>query len=112
MDRPSQIRCRVTGHTGDWAHPDAQCVRVRVCTRCGEVTRRQEHTWSAFGYLGHGRCEQERRCERCRATETRMLHAWGPWRYVGPDSLLLKLHQSHVCARCGAVEELAFERAF
>jgi len=87
-------------------------VRVRVCPRCGDVVRRQQHTWSAYAYGAHHRCEQQRRCERCRATETRVLHVWGPWHYVGPDSFLLKLRQSHVCRRCGLEEHQEFERAF
>jgi hypothetical protein len=108
----ARARCRVTGHTGDWALPDAACIRVRVCQRCGDVTRSQEHTWSASRYLTGGRCEQERRCERCRVTETRVLHQWGPWRYTGPDSLLLELRQQRFCGRCGTQEQADFERAF
>jgi ribosomal protein L40E len=72
----------------------------------------QEHAWNAFGYVAPGRCEQERRCRRCGATESRVLHSWGPWRYVGPDRFLLRLHQVHVCGRCGAEEQTEFERAF
>lgn len=63
----ARARCRVVGHTGDWSHPDAECIRVRVCKHCGDVAREQEHTWSAFRYVAPGRCDQERRCERCRA---------------------------------------------
>jgi ribosomal protein S27AE len=101
----------VIGHTGDWASPDAECVRVRRCERCGDVTAEQTHTWSAFGYVAPHRCEQERRCQRCGATEFRVLHEWGPWSYVGPDQFVLELHQVHTCGRCGAEEKTEFERA-
>jgi hypothetical protein len=102
----------MVGHTGDWANPDSRCVRVRVCKRCGDVTTEQEHTWSAFEYVAPNRCEQERRCLRCGTVESRVVHEWGPWRYVGPDSLQLKLHQEHVCSRCGVDEKTDFQRAF
>ena len=95
----ARTSCRVAGHTGDWMYPDAQCVRVRRCKRCGEVTSKQEHEWSAFGYVATGRCEQERRCDRCGAIESRVLHSWGPWLY-GLDSYV----QFHLCGRCGAEE--------
>jgi hypothetical protein len=95
--------CRVAGHTGDWTYPDARCVRVRRCKRCGEVTSKQEHTWSAFEYAATGPCEQERRCDRCGALEPCVLHSWGPWRYVGPDDCQL-VRQFHTCGRCGAKE--------
>ena len=98
-NRLAGICCRVVGHTGDWTYPDAQCVRVRMCKRCGQVISKQEHAWSAFGYLAAGRCEQERRCERCGAVESRVLHSWGPWLY-GLDNYF----QSHICDRCGAEE--------
>jgi hypothetical protein len=96
--------CRVAGHTGDWTYPDERCVRVRMCKRCGEVTSKQEHTWSAFGYVATSRCEQERRCQWCGAIESRVLHRWGPWLYVGPDNCQLMLRQFHTCGRCGAEE--------
>ena len=64
--------CRVAGHAGDWTYPDERCVRVRMCQRCGDVTSKQEHEWSAFGYLAASRCEQERRCHRCGAIESRI----------------------------------------
>ena len=112
MGRLSRTYCQVAGHAGDWTHPDAACVRVRTCRRCGAVSTRQEHTWTEFTYLAADRCEQERRCQRCRTVESRVLHRWGPWRYVGPDSFLLKLRQSHTCGRCGAEEQADFERAF
>ena len=96
--------CRVAGHTGDWTYPDAQCVRVRMCKRCGEVTSKQEHAWSAFGYVAAGRCEQERRCQRCGAVESRVLHRWGPWLYVGNYDA----RQFHICGRCGAKERTRY----
>jgi len=95
----ARARCRVAGHTGDWTYPDEQCVRVQMCQRCGQVTSKQEHTWSAFGYLAASRCEQERRCDRCGAVESRVLHSWGPWLY-GLDNYF----QFHICGRCGAEE--------
>ena len=97
-NRLARTYCRVAGHTGDWTYPDAQCVRVRMCKRCGEVTSKQEHTWSAFGYVAASRCEQERRCERCGTIESRVLHRWGPWLYVGNYDA----RQFHICGRCGA----------
>lgn len=93
--------CRVVGHAGDWTYPDDRCVRVRVCERCGEVTDRQEHTWTAFTYAASDRCDQERRCERCGAVESRSVHEWGPWRYVGTEQ---HFRQCHRCRRCGAEE--------
>jgi hypothetical protein len=88
----------VTGHTGDWTYPDGQCVRIRMCQRCGEITSKQEHTWSPFEYVAPGQCEQERRCDRCGAAESRVQHSWGPWRYASErDS-----RQAHTCRRCGA----------
>lgn len=96
--------CQVAGHTGDWTYPGAQCVRVRMCKRCGDVTSKQEHTWSAFGYVATGRCEQERRCDRCGAVESRVLHRWGPWLYVGNYDA----RQFHTCGRCGAKERTRY----
>jgi hypothetical protein len=110
-NRLARRYCRVVGHTGDWTYPDAQCVRVRMCKRCGEVTSKQEHTWSAFGYVATGRCEQERRCQRCGAIESRVLHNWGPWLYAGPDNWQLMFRQYHTCGRCGAVEHTDLARA-
>ena len=81
----ARTSCRVVGHTGDWTYPDERCVRVRMCERCGEVTKRQEHTWTAFEYVANKRCEQERRCDRCGAVESRVVHQWGPWLYVGTE---------------------------
>ena len=78
-NRLARTYCRVAGHTGDWTYPDAQCVRVRMCKRCGEVTSKQEHTWSAFGYVAASRCEQERRCQRCGAIESRAPDRRGRW---------------------------------
>ena len=98
-NRLARTYCRVAGHTGDWMYPDARCVRVRRCKRCGDVTSKQEHTWSAFGYVATSRCEQERRCDRCGAVESRVLHRWGPWLY-GLDNWF----QFHICDRCGAEE--------
>jgi hypothetical protein len=98
----ARTHCRVTGHTGDCIYPDERCVRVRMCKRCGEVTSKQEHTWSAFEYTATGRCEQERRCQWCGAIESRVAHSWGPWLYVGPDNFQLILRQSRTCGRCGA----------
>jgi len=66
----------VTGHTGDWTYPDERCVRVRMCQRCGEITSKQEHTWSPFEYVTATRCEQERRCDWCGAAESRVQHSW------------------------------------
>ena len=73
----ARAHCRVTGHTGDWTYPDGQCVRIRMCQRCGEITSKQEHAWSPFEYVAAARCEQERRCDRCGAqAKTRVtLHA-------------------------------------
>jgi hypothetical protein len=98
-NRLARICCRVVGHAGDWTYPDERCVRVRMCKRCGQVTSKQEHAWSAFGYLAADRCEQERRCDRCGAVESRVLHGWGPWLY-GLDNYF----QFHICGRCGAEE--------
>ena len=95
--------CRVAGHTGTWTYPDERCIRVRMCQRCGQVTSKQEHEWSAFGYLAAGRCEQQRRCDRCNAIESRVLHSWGPWLY-GTDNYLNGPCSFHVCGRCGAQE--------
>ena len=99
------------GHTGDWTDPGAGCVRVRICTRCGDVTTEHEHTWSAFEHVTSNRCEQERRCQGCGAIEFRVLYECGPWRYAGPDSFQLKLHQVHTCGRRGVEEQTEFERA-
>jgi hypothetical protein len=107
-----RVVCRLAGHTGDWVSAASPCVRVRTCTRCGEVDTEQQHAWTPFAYRSAGRCEQERRCERCGATEHRVVHVWSPWRYAGPDQFLLKLHQVHTCRRCGTEEEGEFERAF
>jgi hypothetical protein len=96
--------CRVAGHTGEWTYPDERCVRVRMCNRCCEVTSKQEHTWSAFGYLTTGRCEQQRRCQWCGAVESRVLHRWGPWLYVGSYDA----RQFHTCGRCGAKEHTRY----
>lgn len=98
--------CRVAGHTGDWTYPDERCVRVRMCRRCGAVTSKQEHAWSAFGYLATDGCDQERRCDWCGAVESRVLHSWGPWRYVGPDNFAMVFRQFRTCGRCGAKEHL------
>ena len=95
--------CRVAGHIGDWTYPDERCVRVRMCKRCGEVTSKQEHTWSAFEYVAASRCEQERRCHRCGAIESRVSHRWGPWRYTGEDPIYA-IRQFTTCGRCGAEE--------
>jgi hypothetical protein len=95
--------CRVAGHAGDWTYPDERCVRVRMCQRCGDVTSKQEHEWSAFGYLAASRCEQERRCHRCGAIESRIRHDWGPWRYAGEDPIYA-VRQVTTCGRCGAEE--------
>jgi hypothetical protein len=94
----TRTHCRVIGHTGDWTYPDGRCVRVRMCQRCGEVTSKQEHTWSPFEYLAAKQCEQERRCERCDAVESRVQHNWGPWRYASEHDT----RQSTTCRRCGA----------
>jgi hypothetical protein len=112
MGRLVRAYCEVVGHAGEWTHPDARCIQVRTCRRCGDVATRQEHTWTVYAYVADDRCEQERWCQRCGTVESRVLHRWGPWRYVGPDSFLLKLHQTHTCARCGAEEHTDFERAF
>jgi len=93
--------CAVVGHTGDWTYPDERCVRVRTCERCGEVTNKQERTWTAFERVETNWCEQERRCDRCRAVESRVVHAWGPWFYVGTQQ---HFRQRHTCRRCGAEE--------
>ena len=98
--------CRVAGHTGAWTYPDERCVRVRMCQRCGQVTSKQEHAWSAFGYLAADRCDQERRCDWCGAVESRVLHSWGPWRYIGPDNFAMVHRQFRTCGRCGAKEHL------
>ena len=103
-NRLARTYCRVAGHSGDWTYPDAQCVRVRMCKRCGEVTSKQEHTWSAFGYVAASRCEQERRCQRCGTIELRVLHRWGPWLYVGNYDA----RQFHICGRCGAKERTRY----
>lgn len=95
--------CKVAGHIGDWTYPDERCVRVRMCKRCGEVTSKQEHTWSAFEYVAASRCEQERRCHRCGAIESRVSHRWGPWRYAGEDPIYA-VRQFTTCGRCGAEE--------
>src|SRR5437763_1453148 len=100
-NRPARAYCRVAGHTGDWTYPDERCVRVRMCKRCGDVTSKQEHTWSAFGYVAASRCEQERRCQRCGAVGSRILHRWGPWRYAGEDPIYA-VRQFTTCGRCGA----------
>jgi hypothetical protein len=95
--------CRVAGHAGDWTYPDERCVRVRMCKRCGDVTSKQEHTWSAFKYIATSGCEQERRCYRCGASESRIRHDWGPWRYAGEDPMYT-VRQVTTCGRCGAEE--------
>ena len=77
VGRLARTYCAVVGHTGDWTYPDERCVRVRTCERCGEVTRKQEHTWTAFEYVETHGCEQARRCDRCRAVESRLVHVWG-----------------------------------
>jgi hypothetical protein len=100
----ASLICRVAGHTGEWTYPDERCVRVRMCNRCGEVTSKQEHTWSAFGYLTTGRCEQQRRCQWCGAVESRVPHRWGPWLYVGSYDA----RQFHTCGRCGAKEHTRY----
>jgi len=46
-NRLARAYCRVAGHTGDWTYPDERCVGVRMCKRCGDVTSKQEHTWSS-----------------------------------------------------------------
>ena len=97
--------CRVVGHTGDWTYPDERCVRVRMCERCGEVTNRQEHTWTAFEYVANKRCEQERRCDRCGAVDSRVVHQWGPWLYVGTEQ---HFRQCHTCRRCGEEEHTRY----
>ena len=74
-----------------------------MCERCGEVSEKQEHTWSAFEYLAAGLCEQQRRCEWCRATESRVLHSWGPWLYVAARP---RFRQSSTCRRCGQTRYL------
>jgi hypothetical protein len=112
VGRLARAQCRVVGHAGDWTYPDATCAQERVCRRCGDVTSRQAHTWSAFTYVATDRCDKERKCERCGTLETEFVHSWGPWRYVGPDSFLKKLRQVHTCSRCGVEEEQEFERAF
>ena len=101
----ARTRCRVVGHTGDWTHPDERCVRVRICERCGEVTNKQEHTWTAFAYVADNRCEQERRCNRCGAVESRVVHQWGPWQYVGTEQ---HFRQRHTCRRCDAEEHTRY----
>ena len=93
--------CRVVGHTGDWTYPDERCVRVRMCERCGEVTNKQEHTWTAFEYVANKRCEQERRCDRCGAVESRVVHEWGSWLYAGTEQ---HFRQCRTCRRCGEEE--------
>jgi hypothetical protein len=100
----ASLICRVAGHTGDWTYPDERCVRVRMCNRCGEVTSKQEHNWSTFGYIATGRCEQQRRCQWCGAMESRVLHSWGPWLYVGAYDA----RQFHTCGRCGAQEHTRY----
>ena len=95
---PARTCCRVAGHTGDWTYPDE-----RMCKRCGSVTSKQEHEWSAFGYVAANRCEQERRCHRCGASESRIRHDWGPWRYAGEDPIYA-VRQVTTCSRCGAEE--------
>jgi diacylglycerol O-acyltransferase len=112
MGMLSTIRCRIGGHAGTWTEPGTDCARTRTCERCGQVSTEQQHSWTAFTYDAHTSCEQERHCERCGSTGSRVLHSWGPWRYNGPDSFLLKLHQTHTCARCGAEEQQDVERAF
>ena len=97
--------CRVVGYTGDWTYPDERCARVRRCERCGEVTNKQEHTWTAFGYVANKRCEQERRCDRCGAVESRVVHEWGPWLYVGTEQ---PFRQRHTCRRCGEEEHTRY----
>jgi hypothetical protein len=107
----ASLICRVAGHTGDWTYPDERCVRVRMCSRCGDVTSKQQHTWSAFEYVAAGRCEQQRRCQWCGAIDSRVLHSWGPWLYVGPDDCQL-IRQFHTCARCGAKEHTRYFPAY
>jgi hypothetical protein len=94
----ARTHCRVTGHTGVWTYPDERCVRIRMCQRCGEITSKQEHTWSPFEYVTATQCEQERRCDRCGATESRVQHSWGSWRYASEHDS----RQSTTCRRCGA----------
>jgi ribosomal protein L37E len=94
----ARTHCRLTGHTGDWTYPDGRCVRIRMCQRCGEITSKQEHTWSPFEYVAAARCEQERRCDRCGAAESRVQHSWGPWRYASEHDS----RQATTCRRCGA----------
>ena len=94
----ARTHCRLTGHTGDWTYPDGRCVRIRMCQRCGEITSKQEHTWSPFEYVAAARCEQERRCDRCGAAESRVQHSFGPWRYASEHDA----RQSTTCRRCGA----------
>ena len=103
-NRLARTCCRAAGHTGGWTYPDGRCVRVRRCKRCGDVTSKQEHTWSAFGYVAASRCEQERRCDRCGAIESRVVHTWGPWLYVGAYDA----RQFHICGRCGAGERTRY----
>jgi hypothetical protein len=103
-NRLARTRCRVAGHTGDWTYPDAQCVRVRMCKRCGDVTSKQEHTWSAFGYIATSGCEQERRCHECGASESRVRHDLGPWRYADEGRMYAGVRQVTTCGRCGAKE--------
>jgi hypothetical protein len=99
----ARAHCRLTGHTGDWTCPDERCIRIRMCQRCGEITSKQEHTWSPFEYVAATRCEQERRCDRCGAAESRVQHSWGPWRYVGERDA----RQFTTCGRCGAESRTA-----
>jgi proteinase-like protein with regulatory CLIP domain len=103
-NRLARTYCRAAGHTGDWTYTDGRCVRIRRCKRCGDVTSKQEHTWSAFGYIAASQCEQERRCDRCGAIESRVLHVWGPWLYVGAYDA----RQFHICGRCGAGERTRY----
>src|SRR5208282_2742194 len=98
-NRLARTYCRVVGHTGDWTYPDARCVRVRICKRCGDVTNKQEHTWNAFEYVATSRCEQERRCHLCGAIESRV----GPWLYAGTNPIYV-VRQFQTCGRCGAEE--------
>jgi hypothetical protein len=104
----ARARCRVTGHAGGWTYPGDRCVRIRMCQRCGEVTSKQEHTWSPFEYVAAARCEQERRCDRCGAAESRVQHSWGPWRYVGERDA----RQFTTCGRCGAETRTAGHPGF
>ena len=103
--RLARTHCRVVGHTGDWTYPDERCIRVRICERCGDVTKKPEHAWTAFEYVSPKRCEQERRCNRCRAIESRVVHEWGPWVYVGTEQ---HFRQAHTCRRCGAEEHTRY----